>query len=96
MKATRPPNPYHVPEGCTASVRVDDEWRVLQSDTAKRCRWGGNRPCRRQAVAELNRGHRPWTQPRDNWWAYCGDHLYGRWVEDGSVMEWHVDREDAP
>lgn len=88
-------------------VYVDPEWRVLD-DTPKRCRgwqWhrenGGYRP---QAVAELNRGrvsHIGRTALRGNgkrpaWWAYCADHLYGRWVEDGHVVEWRVRRVTDP
>lgn len=85
---TRPPNPYTTRPGETWDARIDHEWRVLPSDSTKRCRAGGNKPCGRPAVAELNRGRRPWTQDRDNWWAYCEQHLYSRWIEDGQVMEW--------
>lgn len=87
---SRPPNPYSESFGPVAA-RIDNKWRVLPLDLtqpAKRCRWGGNKPCRLVAVAELDRGRWPWSRRKPNWWAYCGEHLYGRWVEDGHVMKW--------
>jgi hypothetical protein len=27
---------------------------------------------------------------RGEWWAYCAEHLYGRWLENGVVMEWYA------
>lgn len=41
--------------------------------------------CGRDAVAWMDRGVR-WH----NWYAYCGDHLYGRWIEDGKIMWWRL------
>lgn len=35
----------------------------------------------------LNRGPR-WGTPR--WWLYCERHMFGRWIEDGQVMEWSL------
>jgi len=60
------------------------EWRVM---TGWRCRYGaapGKKACGRPAVAEMNRAS--YGQPR--WWAYCENHLYGRWIEDGHMMCW--------
>jgi len=81
-----------------AVVQPADEWRVYRTVTSggvyrgKRCRQvsgqPGRRACGRPAVAELLRpiGHKPGDS--GTWWAYCEQHLYGRWVEDGSVMGW--------
>ncbi len=60
----------------------DVRWRL---GSQKRCRWVVGTPyarCQNQAVAELIRG-------RGGWWAYCGEHLYGRRIANGQV-EWEV------
>ncbi len=68
----------------------DLEWRLV---TGEACRSGSSHPagpgrkdrrsCGAPAVAELRRG-----TSRAQWWAYCPDHMYGRWIEDGQVMNW--------
>jgi hypothetical protein len=78
----------------------DPSWRLQPAERhERRCRYAigsvGNVRvyCRRPAVVELNRGrYAPGTRGtrRDAWWAYCGDHLYGRWMEDGVLMCWGV------
>lgn len=65
-------------------------WHVLPPEEAsRRCRHGSPRNgyCTNAADAELDRG-KPSTGER--WWAYCADHMYGRWIEDGVVMHWTV------
>lgn len=88
LHAVRPPRPGEV-------AAQDEDWRVLDPMAAARpCRYGGNKPCRRPAVAETDRGRWFWARRRPNWWAYCEQHLYGRWIEGGRVMEWkHEDDE---
>lgn len=76
-----------VPEGCEVVAIEDPEWRLTSDSRMCRMR-GGKRfgsVCIRDAVAELDRSHVP---GRQNWWAYCLDHMYGRWIEDGKVMHW--------
>jgi hypothetical protein len=38
-------------------------------------------------VAALKRGRQ--------WWFYCPEHMYGRWIEDGRVMEWFTRKDEA-
>lgn len=76
-----------------AGIASAGEWRPLEPDVAKRCRRMTRRErCPNQAVAELNRERRLWRMrgsvTRPAWWAYCSEHLYGRWIEDGQVMTW--------
>jgi hypothetical protein len=66
------------------------DWAVMDgTEKANRCRWG--RPsCKRPAVAKLLRvmhlgGGRG---SRGVFWAYCEDHMFGNWLEDGRVMGW--------
>ena len=66
----------------------------------KRCRAGSSRyvkACGAPAVAELNRGRHNWQfgKRTDSWWAYCAEHMYGRWIEDGRVMNWVVVKNEA-
>lgn len=87
------------PVGGEYRVFVDDDWRVVGG---KRCRSGagpGRPACGRPSVAELKRGRVPWgttTPPNPSWWAYCEDHMYGRWIEDGRVLEFRLRGIDAP
>lgn len=70
------------PEGYEYVAVPDTDWRLVNN---KNCR----RPfCLFRSVAEFRRG-------KSGWWAYCADHLYGRWIEDGQVMEWRLTRLDA-
>lgn len=81
---TIPPDPGEPPTGFQWVAQRDDRWRVT---TGRPCRANAGyraKSCRAQAVAELNRGYRS----RESWWAYCPDHLYGRWVQDGAVWAW--------
>lgn len=69
-----------VPDGCELAAVPDDAWRI---EPGRPCRFGGNRPCGRPSAASLERGTR-----RKQRWAYCQDHMFGRWIEDGKVMHW--------
>lgn len=65
----------------------DADWRVwLPGDAPRLCRFGSPFAgfCRRPAVAFLRRGR------RGREWAYCERHMYGRWIEDGRVLNWTV------
>jgi hypothetical protein len=91
---SRPPAPDEAPGGYHWEVVPDASlrWRVIEGLSpivSRRCRAGATRgkpACGRPAVAELGRGR--------SWWAYCGRHLYGKWIEDGVVVGW-VLREDG-
>lgn len=71
-----------IPDGCELVAVPADGWRI---DTGQRCRRAsaGRKACGRPSVASLERG-----TTRKQRWAYCIDHLYGRWIEDGQVMHW--------
>lgn len=73
-----------VPDGYELVAVPDKSWR-LQS--GKRCRSGaapGRHACARPSVAEFKRGSKQYP----SWWAYCADHMYGRWIENGQVWHW--------
>jgi hypothetical protein len=68
-----------IPDGFEVVTEPDPGWRLV---AGKRCRYG--RPsCKRPSVAEMRRGY-----VSEQWWAYCGRHLFGRWIENGQVMRW--------
>jgi hypothetical protein len=74
-----PPEPFKPYEGWHWEVHPANGWRLV---TGKRCRAGASpsqKACGRPSVAELDRG---------TWWAYCEQHLYGKWVEGGRVVGW--------
>lgn len=74
-----------VPDGYELVVAPNRMWRLGEG---RRCRFTvgpGYRNCQQPAVAEINRSS---TASRQRWWGYCGDHLYGNWIEDGKVMHW--------
>lgn len=82
-----------VPEGHEVVAIIDPDWRVVERP--KRCRRQPSqqqKACGKDAVAEVNRGGRMRANrrgaTRDSWWAYCPEHMYGRWVEEGFVMHW--------
>ena len=87
---------FSPPDGFEWAVVPDDGWRV---GSKRRCRAGagnGHAPCGAHAKAELNRGRRHNTGRVDCWWAYCAKHLYGRWIEDGRVVGWSLQRKPSP
>jgi hypothetical protein len=97
-EAHRPPHTWtEIPDGCeVVAVPESDDWRV--EDGTARCRHasGGRRKgasgtCGKPAVLALRRiPSRPGVYGRvvPQWWRYCAEHSYGRWVEDGQVMCW--------
>jgi hypothetical protein len=86
----RPEPTYEAPEGWHFEVVIDKDWRLVETD--KKCRMMTRyKSCKQPAVAELNRSHHQYQQ---RWWAYCPDHLYGRWVENGHVMMWRLVRNE--
>jgi len=81
----RPPTPptthpgYHY-----VAVEAGPEWRIADADD-RLCS-----QCRRPAVAVLLRPGKRGERPKR--WRCCDDprHLYGRWVENGKVMQWRL------
>lgn len=78
------PNPPDVKlnEGMEWRAVPDERW-----DTPSwhdRCRRKG---CTNSPVVDFYRGIRGRLDP---YAAYCGDHMYGHWVEDGVVLSWRV------
>jgi hypothetical protein len=75
------------PEGHHLEARPARNWRPA-TGLYKKCR--GGRRCPAEPVAELNRRRNDWHGGRtlDAWWAYCAEHMYGRWVEAGRVWSW--------
>lgn len=96
QRAKRPAPGREAPAGCEFVAAVDELWRVGGRGD-RRCRyWVNGRSCGQPSVARMNRPrHRRGGFVTPTWWFYCAEHLYGRWIEDGHVMAWHV-RENAP
>lgn len=91
MSAQGRPEPgYKAPDGFEFAAARDPGWRI---ELGRRCRDGASGPnrraCGKPSVAGIRRGIR-----RPQWWAYCEDHLSGRWIEDGKVMHWDLRRVD--
>lgn len=94
--------PDGVPEGCRVEVTAEDplRWRTVDEAEAERyrCRWTtgpGHETCGARPVAALDRGRHPFGGPRrPSWWYYCGDHLYGRWIEGDEVVHYRIVRVD--
>ena len=84
MSEIRPAPPgWGPPAGHVYVPLAAPGWRLV---SGKRCRrmGPGHHYCREPAIAEMQR-------PRiggPTWWAYCGAHMYGRWIENGQVMHW--------
>lgn len=83
-KAARP-DPGPTDPGWKWVAQVDADFKL--GGRAKRCRYSRNAVrCPNDAVATLYRpvgGH-----GRRYPWAYCNEHLFGRWIEAGQIMEW--------
>lgn len=100
MNDTRPPVPHGLPPDLRWVVREAPGWTT---DPTARV---GISVCRRFArylpgcpnpvAAVLYRPRRRYTPDgrvggsRPARWGYCKDHLYGRWIEAGKVLEWIV------
>lgn len=82
-----------VPDGFELVAVPDEEWRI---ETGRPCRraGAGSKVCGMPPVASFNRRRlvraTDYRAERrvDSWWSYCIDHLYSRWVENGTVMVW--------
>lgn len=85
---TRPPKPdWPIPDGYERVVAPSPGWETVAPEDSQPCRLG--RPsCKRPSVARLLRAHS--GSRRGQWWHYCADHLYGRWIEDGQVVGWRL------
>ena len=90
----RPVPNREVPEGYElVAVEAGPDWRT---ETGRRCRrqsGASHRACHQPAVAALNRSRQKHVRGTGyvtvpEWWPYCPEHLYGRWIEDGKVMHW--------
>lgn len=77
----------------TWHVEPDPDWRGLHRQ-GLRCRYGvGADRCPNPAIAALMRPVGWWGgQETRRPWAYCQDHLYGRWIERGYVVAWRWKR----
>lgn len=85
-EVARPAPPGEAGEGFewAAVPETSREWTAAQP--GKTCRWrgsGAGHACGQAAIVAKVRGVH-----RRIWWNYCGDHSYGRWIEDGVVMCW--------
>lgn len=71
-----------VPGGHEVVAIIDPDWDV---DPGKRCRYArqGHHVCGKPSAASMLRG-----TERKQQWAYCSEHMYGRWIEEGFVMHW--------
>jgi hypothetical protein len=78
--------PHGVPEAATGWMA----WLVVEPADARQCRFtnGGVR-CHNQSVAKIQRGRKA-----EQWWHYCGDHLYGRVVDGRRIWVIHTIRID--
>lgn len=80
-----------IPDGYELVAVPAKDWRL---QPGKHCRAGAS-PCRhacgRPSVAELKRGSKRYP----SWWAYCLDHLYANWIEDGQVWHWILREKEA-
>lgn len=95
---TRPAVPFPAPAGYEWRVEADTSWSTDVAKVAPRCRFfvservpdrRGSRSVAHGApiVAALLRR---FGKTRGRWWGYCAEHLYGRWIEDGVVLDWRL------
>lgn len=90
----RPDPAFPAPDGWHHVAMEDLDWRV--GGDRRQCRFFSRRErCPNGAVAAFRRQRRLLRGTVDVWWHYCGDHMYGRWIEDGRVMAWHVARDEG-
>lgn len=85
MTEDKPPEGYEYVWIPTAVVDGGHRWVLLsEPDQSRLCR--GDVGCEKHPVAKLNRSRRPGVE---QWWFYCGDHLYGRRINNG-VLETRI------
>jgi hypothetical protein len=85
MSAPKPD--YPAPHGYEYIAEEDADWKLVvgADEPGRRCRYmTGRTQCGAPAVAALHRG----PNASGSWWAYCADHMYGRWIDDGVVLQW--------
>lgn len=86
-----PPQPGHHYE----AVAERADWAVMDgTEKANRCRSAQfhHRACGQPAVIKVLRSR---YRANPTWWAYCAEHAYGRWIEDGHVMHWMQQSDDG-
>jgi hypothetical protein len=77
-----------VPPGHHLAKTVDPDWRICGRPRKCRANAGYRRKaCGAPAVAELFRKYGAWWSNEGSWWAYCAQHMYGRWIEGERVMQ---------
>lgn len=87
--------PFPAPPGQQwVAAEEGPTWRLQPGRPCRRWLAQPKRVCRAPSAAEINRGAYTNRGRVPRWWAYCPDHLYGRWVEDGQLMVWTL--EDVP
>jgi hypothetical protein len=87
MTRPAPPEPLRGHHWEATAEQEHLKWRLA---SGKPCR-SGRPSCKRPCVAEINRGVVfPGRARKDRWWAYCEQHLYGRWIENGQIMHWRL------
>src|SRR5262249_51967340 len=84
--AERPKPGYAAPPGFHFEAAAEPRWLVSSHGRPCRRIVTLHTCCRVPSVAEFNRGR----LGRPSWWAYCADHMYGWWIEDGQVMGWKL------
>lgn len=91
----RPDPPYlPAPDGHHWVIQLAGKWRTVDGGRCRRQTPVSR--CDAEAVAELNRGRHTAAGVRvSSWWRYCPEHMYGKWIEDGVVLEWIL-REAKP
>lgn len=90
--------PDWAPEGFHKEGRPAAKWRLAEPAEQQRYTCRGTRPsCPNPPVAALLREWHRWTTHTDGarWWFYCAEHMYGRWIEGHTVMEFFL-VEDQP
>ena len=98
----RPSIPCAPMAGTEWRVVEDTGWRVLEllEQRQMQCRYiigPAYARCPNSGLAALNRGR--WDHRRgirhDSWWVYCAEHMYGRWIEEGQIVSWRLQRISA-
>jgi hypothetical protein len=94
IEKQRPPEPSSDHAGYRFAARPADGWRVPSRYPSCRRKLGSHVMCKNPPVADVRRLRYVVINGKDvrkfEWWAYCAEHSYGRWVEDGTVMEWFL------